>query len=101
MALPNFQTNEEFATQPAEDEEVVIDPVTGERGIVKKALLGGLATGVGAFAYKKIKEHKKKNDAKHQQECPPQYAGAPAGSYPQQQFQQQQQPQQYCPPHQG
>jgi len=87
MALPNFETNQDYAVQPAEDEEVVIDPVTGERGVVKKALLGGLVTGVGALAYKNIKEHKHKKDEKQQQYCTPQNAGAPVGSYPQQQYQ--------------
>eukprot|EP01103_Thecamoeba_quadrilineata_P007977 TRINITY_DN17784_c0_g1_i1.p2 TRINITY_DN17784_c0_g1~~TRINITY_DN17784_c0_g1_i1.p2 ORF type:complete len:117 (+),score=20.16 TRINITY_DN17784_c0_g1_i1:32-352(+) len=93
MAFQPIETRAvgEYATEPAEDEEWYVDPVTGERGIVKKAIIGGLLTGVAAYGYKKYKEHNNKKQEYYcppPQNCPPNcppnynnYQGPPQGYY--------------------
>jgi len=98
MAFQPVESHNEYASGPAEDEEWYVDPVTGERGIVKKAILGGLATGAAAYAYKKYKQHQ--SHKKQDYYPPPQQQQQWSGN---QQCYNQGPPQGYCnqPPRQG
>jgi len=52
---PEMKKAPEYPTGPSTDPNDDIDPQTGERGVVKKVILGAL----GVKGYKKIKKHLK------------------------------------------